>query len=118
MDTSAAIEITVTTAAGYTFEDTLQALAEGEHSVGSDATQAAGALLQWAGQDCPWFVAGPTPAPPQATTDLKLRDRGRGHIVITLRDGVVVGAMGSEPERFMGLTLEQARHLARYGGRR
>ena len=47
---------------------------------------------------------------------LTLRDRERGHISLTLRDGIVVGAAGSEPKRFMGLSEAQARHLARYGG--
>lgn len=46
---------------------------------------------------------------------LTLPDRKRGHISLTLCDGVVVGAMGSEPQRFIGLTETQARHLARYG---
>ena len=35
-------------------------------------------------------------------------------IFLTLRDGVVVGAMGSEPARFVGLTESEARHRARY----
>lgn len=28
----------------------------------------------------------------------------------------VVGAMETEPDRYMGMTLDQARHYARYGG--
>lgn len=44
-----------------------------------------------------------------------LKDKGRGRVWLTMRDGIVVGAMGSEPKRYMGLTLELARHLARYG---
>lgn len=51
--------INANTAPGYTFEDVCQALAEGEHDMGDDATQAAGALLQWPGSDCPWFVPHP-----------------------------------------------------------
>lgn len=34
-------------------------LAEGEHSLGSDATAAGSALVGWAGNDCPWFVPHP-----------------------------------------------------------
>lgn len=44
-------------------EDLVQALAEGDHDLGNEATQAAGALTQWAGNDCPWFNPGPTPIP-------------------------------------------------------
>lgn len=47
---------------------------------------------------------------------LALRDRIRGKVWLNLRDDVVVGATGSEPERFIGLTESQARHVARYGG--
>lgn len=47
--------------------------------------------------------------------DVKLKDKNRGHVWLSIRDGVVVGAMGSEPKRYMGLTLDQAKHLARYG---
>ena len=50
------------------------------------------------------------------TTFVKLKDRDRGHIVLTVRDGVVVGAMGSEPKRYVGMTLDRAKHVARYGG--
>lgn len=50
------------------------------------------------------------------TTVVKLKDRDRGHIVLTVRDGVVVGAMGSEPKRYVGMTLDRAKHVARYGG--
>lgn len=48
-------------------------------------------------------------------TVLKLRDKGRGFILLTLRDGVVIGAMGSEPIRFVGKSERDARHIARYG---
>jgi hypothetical protein len=48
-------------------------------------------------------------------TTLTLKDRSRGSINLNLRDGIVVGACGSEPACFMGLTESQARHLARYG---
>jgi hypothetical protein len=47
---------------------------------------------------------------------IKLKDRNRGHVWLTVRDGIVVGAMGSEPKRYVGMTLEQAKHVARYGG--
>lgn len=50
------------------------------------------------------------------TTVVKLKDRDRGHIVLTVRDGVVVGAMGSEPKRYVGMPLDRAKHVARYGG--
>ncbi len=46
-----------------------------------------------------------------------MKDKGRGRVWLTVRDGVVVGAMGSDPARFVGLTIEAARHRARYGGR-
>ena len=41
-------------------EEIAQALAEGEHDLGEDATAAGGALTAWPGADCPWFVPGPT----------------------------------------------------------
>lgn len=37
-----------------------EALAEGEHTMGHDATRAGAALVGWAGNDCPWFVSAPT----------------------------------------------------------
>lgn len=52
----------------------------------------------------------------EGASEVRLKDRERGQVTLRLRDGVVVGAMGSEPQRFMGLTLERARHVARYGG--
>lgn len=49
--------------------------------------------------------------------DLKLKDRhSRNFVYLTVRGGIVVGAMGSEPKRFLGLTVDRARHVARYGG--
>lgn len=49
---------------------------------------------------------------------LELKDRMSGHkIYLTFRDGEVVGAMGSEPGRYMGLTEREARHMARYSNR-
>lgn len=51
-----------------------------------------------------------------AASVIKLKDRNRGHVWLTVRDGRVVGATGSEPRRFMGLTRDQARHIARHGG--
>ena len=47
---------------------------------------------------------------------VKLKDKDRGHVWLTVRDNRVVGAMGSEPKRYVGLSLKDARHLARYGG--
>ncbi len=48
---------------------------------------------------------------------IKLHDKiSRCHVWINVRDGVVVGAMGSDPRRFIGLTEARARHVARYGG--
>ena len=41
-------------------EYTAQALAEGEHDLGSDATAAGYALVMWVVNDCPWFNAGPS----------------------------------------------------------
>lgn len=48
---------------------------------------------------------------------LVLKDKMRGRIWLALRDGVVVGAMGSDPVRYLGLTESRARHIARYGGK-
>lgn len=50
------------------------------------------------------------------TREVTLRDRSRGSVWLKIRDGRVVGAMGSEPARYMGLSLGEARRLARYGG--
>ena len=50
------------------------------------------------------------------TSVLKLKDRKRGHVWLTVRDGIIVGATGSEPRRYVGMTLDQAKHVARYGG--
>lgn len=50
------------------------------------------------------------------TTMIKLKDRDRGHVTLTIRDGVVIGAGGSDPRRFMGKTLARAKHIARHGG--
>ncbi len=48
---------------------------------------------------------------------IKLRDKAsRNTIWLSIRDGVVVGAIGSDPARFMNLTEARARHVARYGG--
>ncbi len=47
--------------------------------------------------------------------ELRLKDKSRGSVALRLRDGVVVGATGSEPGRFMGLTEAEARYLARHG---
>jgi hypothetical protein len=48
-------------------------------------------------------------------TNMKLKDRGNGHIYLTIRDGIVVCAMGSDPKRYIGLTLAASKHVARYG---
>jgi hypothetical protein len=52
-----ATEIHIATKRGL--EDVAQALAEGEHDLGEDATAAGAALIEWPGADCPWFVPGP-----------------------------------------------------------
>lgn len=49
---------------------------------------------------------------------VKLKDRySGGHAWLTFRGGRVVGAMGSDPKRYVGLTVGEARHHARYGGK-
>lgn len=63
----------------------------------------------------------PLPAvldPLLCSSEVVLRDKGRGRVWLTVRAGVVVGALGSDPRRFVGLSLERARHVARYGGSR
>lgn len=51
-------------------------------------------------------------------TTLVLKDRMSGNkVYLTLRDGTVVGAMGSEPRRYLGLSEAAARRKARYGQR-
>lgn len=40
-------------------ENVAQALAEGEHELGDEATLAASQLIGWTGNDCPWFVPHP-----------------------------------------------------------
>lgn len=47
---------------------------------------------------------------------VKLNDKVRGTIHLNVVDGKVVGALGSEPERYVGLSVDAAKHLARYGG--
>lgn len=52
------------------------------------------------------------------SSSVKLKDRhSGGHAWLTVRGGRVVGVMGSDPSRYMGMTLDEARHHARYGGR-
>lgn len=54
----------------------------------------------------------------RSAESMTLKDRMSGHkIYLTLRDGTVVGAMGSEPRRYLGLTEAEARHKARYSNR-
>lgn len=49
------------------------------------------------------------------TTRLILKERVSGFsICLILRDGIVTGAMGSDPWRYIGLTEAAARHKARY----
>jgi len=49
---------------------------------------------------------------------IKLKDRySGGHVWLAIRDGRVVGVTGADPSRYMGRTLEEAKHHARYGGR-
>lgn len=38
-----------------------------------------------------------------------------GTVYLTVRNGIVVGCMGSDPKRYMGLPLELAREYARRG---
>lgn len=48
---------------------------------------------------------------------IQLKDRYSGNRVeLALREGRVVGAFGADPKRYLGLTLEEAKHHARYGG--
>jgi hypothetical protein len=54
-----------------------------------------------------------------AEQNVTLKDRYSGSLVwLKVRDGVVVGAMGSDPKRYLGMTLEVAKHYTRYGGKR
>jgi hypothetical protein len=51
------------------------------------------------------------------TSTVKLKDRySGGHVWLTVRDGLVVGALGSDPKRYIGMPIDRARHVARYGG--
>jgi hypothetical protein len=51
---------------------------------------------------------------------IKLKDRysGGGHVWLTISDGRIIGVMGSDPGRYMGMTLEEAKRYARHGGAR
>ncbi len=52
------------------------------------------------------------------SSDIQLKDRYSGSpVTLTVREGRVVGAMGTEPKRYMGMTVDEARHYARHGGR-
>lgn len=56
-------------------------------------------------------------APDPTTSVVKLKDRYSGsHVWLTVRDGAVVGVMGSDPKRYLGMALDRAKHVARYGG--
>jgi hypothetical protein len=49
---------------------------------------------------------------------INLHDKASGNrIYLSLRGGVVVGAMGADPSRYIGLSESRARHIARYGGK-
>jgi hypothetical protein len=51
-------------------------------------------------------------------SEIKLKDRhSGGHVWLTVRGDRVVGVMGADPKRYMGMSLDEARHHARYGGR-
>ena len=52
------MHITIPTKQGL--EYIAQALAEGEHELGEHATVAGAALVGWTGNECPWFVLGPS----------------------------------------------------------
>lgn len=48
-----------------------------------------------------------------------LHDRmSGGRVWLTVRDGVVTGAMGCEPARYVGQPIERARRIARHDGAR
>jgi hypothetical protein len=48
---------------------------------------------------------------------IKLKDRySRDYVWLVIRDGRVVGVTGADPSRYMGMTLDEAKHYARYGG--
>ena len=48
---------------------------------------------------------------------VKLKDRySGGNVWLTIRDGKVLVPWGSDPNRYYGMTIEQAKHHARYGG--
>lgn len=50
----------------------------------------------------------------EAARALILRDKSsRMLMYLTIRNGIVVGAMGSDPSRYMGLSEDQARKLAK-----
>ncbi|HKQ66005.1 MAG TPA: hypothetical protein VJZ73_13405 [Methylomirabilota bacterium] len=44
--------------------------------------------------------------------EITLKAKGRGEVALSVRDGVVIGATGSEPQRYIGLTIEHAGYLA------
>lgn len=48
-----------------------------------------------------------------------LHDKYSGQqISLTVRDGLVTGAVGSDPQRYIGLNLDFAKRYARNGGKR
>ena len=46
---------------------------------------------------------------------LTLKDKGRGVVYLFVRNGEVTGAIGSEPKRYIGLPVDTARYLAKFG---
>lgn len=52
-------------------------------------------------------------APNTVPTGITLQDKHRGQIHLVVRRGIVTGAMGSDPERFVGKTIEEAQRIAK-----
>lgn len=76
-----------------------------------------GAQIRGAGKARAHATRKSTQDPATAVVKLKLKDRySGGHVWLTVRDGAVVGVMGSDPKRYLGMLLDQAKHVARYGG--
>ncbi len=48
---------------------------------------------------------------------VRLKDKySGGDVWLTVRDGYVVGCMGSDPARYVGMQIAVAKRYARYGG--
>lgn len=55
--------------------------------------------------------------PREGDQELALHDRhSGGKVWLNVRDGIVVGVTGSDPKRYLGLSIERAKHVARHGG--